>query len=203
MDERRGEILAERSAPYQNPLLPPDVDDNTRVELNDLVLVVRSLRDEVNPHTLPDQRNTRLLPPPYVDVSGDNQASLADLLAVVTVLRNQIQSAAEPERSEGGRVNAPFSTEAAGLRHFVKPSTGNRTPVMENCREPQPCRDGQTNPARLLARRDSTAASHEPASDPSTLPQRRTASPSLRELLDEIAADIFSAARRRGAKQVP
>lgn len=79
--------------PWRNPNLPADVNDDTRVNLVDLQMMVAFLRDNGLAVDLaaPDDNAA---PPPYYDPSGDDRATTADLLVVVNHIREQILASA-------------------------------------------------------------------------------------------------------------
>jgi hypothetical protein len=74
-------------SPWRNADLPEDVDDDGDVRIADLVALVHFLRENGSSE-LPEPRDG-FAPPPYLDPTGDRRATIADLLAVVQVLRNQ------------------------------------------------------------------------------------------------------------------
>jgi glucose/arabinose dehydrogenase len=82
-------------SPWRNPVLPEDVDDSGDVQIADLLSLVQFLRDN-GPTDFTDPEET-FVPPPYLDPTGDRQATIADLLAVVQFLREEQSSAAEGE----------------------------------------------------------------------------------------------------------
>jgi hypothetical protein len=75
------------TADWQNPGVPEDVDGSGFVSVTDLVRVVLALRTNGNPIDLSELPVIEG-PPPFLDVTGDDQCSLQDLLAVVGLLRD-------------------------------------------------------------------------------------------------------------------
>ncbi len=73
---------------WRNPALAGDVDYSGFVSIADALAVVAELRVKGNPHGLTIPPVAPNVPPPFVDVTGDDQANIADLLGVVTLLRN-------------------------------------------------------------------------------------------------------------------
>jgi hypothetical protein len=73
--------------PWRNSRLRWDVDDNGSVQINDLLLLVRALREDGIDHPLPLEYTPPGGPPPYLDVDGNDRCSLNDLLDVVRYLR--------------------------------------------------------------------------------------------------------------------
>jgi hypothetical protein len=88
--------------PWRNSRVRWDVDDNGSVQINDLLLLVRALREDGINHPLPLSYVPPDGPPPYLDVDGDDRCSLNDLLEVVRYLReNPIAPlSGEPEEDE-------------------------------------------------------------------------------------------------------
>lgn len=80
---------------WRNLADPSDVDGSGGAPgIPDLIAIVTHLRTFGIPHILPAP-SVDLAPPPFVDVDGNGQADLQDLLAVVQVLRSQIGAAGE------------------------------------------------------------------------------------------------------------
>jgi hypothetical protein len=84
-------------SPWQNAALPQDVNGKEGVTLADLLDLVSALRLFGVPHALPVPPAPDRSPPPFLDVNGDFQASLADLLLVVQHLRSQTSRLSAPE----------------------------------------------------------------------------------------------------------
>ncbi len=78
---------------WKNPVVDTDVDYSGFAALNDLLIVVSDLRENGNPHHLepPSAENS---PPPFLDVTGEDIVSVADLLAIVSDLRKGLAFAA-------------------------------------------------------------------------------------------------------------
>ncbi len=104
-----------RLHPWQNPSNNLDVNDDGLVTLLDALLVVNTLRDFGNPT---DLENTPNGPAPnrtpFVDPTGDEIVSVADLLPIVTFLRNQIQNGGGEANGEGEAIDGA-AIVAAGV----------------------------------------------------------------------------------------
>jgi hypothetical protein len=100
-----GLVPLRESAPWQNPVEAVDVDNDGLLSINDVLVVVRHLRDEgFGPlEGEPDSMHT------FIDTTGDNVRGINDLLAVVTALRDSlVASAAEGEAHDGAYPLAPL-----------------------------------------------------------------------------------------------
>ncbi len=75
---------------WRNPVLPEDVNTNGFIGVEDLAGVVVALRERGNPHNLTIPPQAPFVPPPYVDVNGDDVAAVNDLLLIVTQIRDGI-----------------------------------------------------------------------------------------------------------------
>jgi hypothetical protein len=84
-------------SPWQNTALPADVNGKDGVTTADLLDLVSALRAFGVPHALPVPAAADRSPPPFLDVDGDFQAGLADLLLVVQHLRKQTSSLSAAE----------------------------------------------------------------------------------------------------------
>lgn len=102
--------------PFQNTDTVEDVDADGEVRLSDLLVLVQWLRENDSGELPPPDATHR--PPPFLDVTGDNVASLADLVQVVQYLRSAIgQQSGEAEgESDSTRLPppAPLRPEEAG-----------------------------------------------------------------------------------------
>jgi hypothetical protein len=110
-EEESFEIAPRAARSWRNPKIPEDVDDSGGVDLNDLLTLVNYLREHPD-GALPESPRT---PPPFYDVNGDDVATIADLLHVVTVLRVAVLG--EGEGMVGKSTASPGASLVAVQRH--------------------------------------------------------------------------------------
>ncbi|MBW3597100.1 MAG: tandem-95 repeat protein, partial [Planctomycetes bacterium] len=104
----------QRDHMWQNPENPLDVSGDGLVTILDALLVVNTLRDFGNPFDLDGNPpnvpppTERPLPnrPPFVDPTGDENVSVADILVIVQHLRDRINSGGQPELQGEGELFA-------------------------------------------------------------------------------------------------
>jgi hypothetical protein len=102
--------------PWQNPEDPLNVNDKRDAEgrhvigIDDALLLVADLRNNLAltgqiVHDLRSPQHLSVTPfrPPFVDPSGDDRVTLADLLLVIAFLRQQIQGQAATSEAEADR----------------------------------------------------------------------------------------------------
>jgi VCBS repeat-containing protein len=108
---------------WQNPIVNQDVNDDDLVTVLDALLVANNIRDNqaltgqiVHDLRNPDHMQVAPFRAPFVDPSGDALVTVGDLLSIVTVLRDQIQSeGAAPE----GEASLASSSEFVSFDPFV------------------------------------------------------------------------------------
>ncbi|MBW3599553.1 MAG: hypothetical protein KY475_20065, partial [Planctomycetes bacterium] len=95
------------AAPSQNPVTVVDVDNNGLLSLNDVLVVVTHLRNqgfgaiEGEPDSMHE----------FVDVTGDNERGLDDLLAVVNAIRESLVQGAGEGEADAAEDIAPLWPE--------------------------------------------------------------------------------------------
>jgi hypothetical protein len=131
--------------PWQNPLLPHDVDNNGKVEALDVLTLI----NEINAHQareLPRTPGAGEFLPPFLDVNGDGEIAPTDVLIVINYLNNPPAGHSPPE---GESPDADTALSFAGQVLQVEPALGTSRGLLH---PPQP-REPDEPPARDLVRR--------------------------------------------------
>lgn len=86
-------------SPWQNPSKPLDVNDDTLVTAQDVIILINWLNAHPGDSSLPP---TSEQPPPYYDVSGDNQLTALDPLHVINFINRNGTGEGESTSRQAG-----------------------------------------------------------------------------------------------------
>jgi len=87
--------------PWQNPVLPEDVNNQGGVTPLDALTLIADINTHSS-HALPAVPNDLGVLPPYLDVTGDDSISPLDVLAVIAYLNNRAGAIGQGEGEPGG-----------------------------------------------------------------------------------------------------
>ncbi len=178
---------------WQNPARSLDVNADGLVSVLDALLVVNDIRDNLqvtgsNVHDLnnPDHIQVSPFRPPYIDPTGEGLVNAADILAIVTFLRSQIQAnAAGPEGEGESERNAAPQALAFDPLSGKAPTTGAAAGEEEQGQAADSTFKGLAEdsqpPVTVIARQDRDALKGEGEANDEE---------DLDDLLTTIAADV-------------
>jgi len=101
--------------PWQNPILPEDVNNDGSVTPLDALLLIGEINDS-GPRELPAIPTGNDSIPPYWDASGDDQITSLDVLLVIDLLNDQAGGEGESARDGLG-----VSTQASAMANVEDP----------------------------------------------------------------------------------
>jgi hypothetical protein len=83
----QGSVNLVAAPPWKNPILPLDINGDTRVEPVDVLVLINAINGGLT--ELPNPPAAPLLPPPYYDPNGDGALQPIDVLIVINFLNSQ------------------------------------------------------------------------------------------------------------------